>query len=79
MILSQIEKSINTLSYNELLYLLEKIIHSLKLKSPDRVVHDQLNFEKQIAIMAADPEIQSELRKIDQEFMATEMDGLEKL
>jgi len=79
MILPQIEKSINTLSYNELLYLLEKIIHSLKLKSPDRVVPDQLNFEKQIAMMAADPEIRSELHKIDQEFMATEMDGLEKL
>lgn len=79
MILSQIEQSINTLSYDELLYLLEKIIRSLKQKSPARVVTDKLSFEKQIAMMAADPEIQAELAKIDREFVITEMDGLEKL
>jgi len=79
MILSQIEQSINSLSYDELLYLLEKIVRNLKLKSPDRVVTDKLSFEKQIEMMATDPEIQAELHKIDQEFVATQMDGLEKL
>ena len=79
MILSQIEQSINSLSYDELLYLLEKIVRNLKLKSPDRVVTDKLSFEKQIAMMATDPEIQVELRKISEEFVITEMDGLEKL
>jgi hypothetical protein len=63
MILTQIEKSINTLSYDELLYLLEKIIRSLKQRSTGRVVNDNLSFEKQIAMMAADPEIQAELHK----------------
>ena len=34
------------------------------------------DFKSQLAAMAADPEIQAELQKIDREFGVTESDGL---
>ena len=34
-------------------------------------------FSKQLRLMAADPEIQNELKKIEQEFTYAETDGLE--
>lgn len=37
------------------------------------------NWESQLAVMAADPEIQRELHRIEEEFAHTEMDGLEAL
>ena len=38
---------------------------------------EQATFERELAVMAADFEIRSELKKIDQEFVVTEADGLE--
>jgi hypothetical protein len=37
------------------------------------------SFEDSLSAMASDPEIQTELKKIDEEFKTTELDGLEKL
>ena len=39
----------------------------------------QNTFDNQLAVMAADPEIKAELHKIDQEFLVTELDGLNNL
>ncbi len=79
MSLAQIEQSIDFLTYDELLYLLEKLVRSLKKKSSSRVLLSQQAFEQQIAMMATDPDIQRELAEIDSEFAVTELDGLEKL
>jgi len=79
MTLAQIEKSIDILSYDELLYLLEKLVRSLKRKSSSKTFTTQKTFEQQIALMATDPDIQRELLEIDREFAVTELDGLEKL
>jgi hypothetical protein len=79
MTLTQIEKSIDILSYDELLYLLEKLVRSLKRKSSSKTFTTQKTFEQQIALMATDPDIQRELLEIDREFAVTELDGLEKL
>jgi hypothetical protein len=57
------------------LQLIERLVHRLR----SRVSADQIAWEGDLAAMAADPEIQSELRKIDAEFRMTEGDGLENL
>jgi hypothetical protein len=79
MTLSQIEQSIDILSYDELLHLLEKLVRSLKQKSSAKIISSQKTLEQQIARMAADPNVQRELMEIDLEFAVTELDGLEKL
>ena len=74
LVLSQIEERINQLPIDEQLWLIERVAqrireHMLKLGV----------FDQQLAAMAADPEIQRELHKIDEEFAGTESDGLETL
>ncbi len=73
MTLSQIERSIATLSWEEQMLLLERIIHRLRKKEK------KVTIEEQMAQMASDPEIQAELSSINEEFAATEMDGLENM
>ena len=78
-VLSEIEKTVSHLPPNEQLWLIEQLVHHLRedlLKSDDV---EQATFERELAAMAADSEIQNELKKIDQEFVVTEADGLEKL
>jgi len=79
MTLTQIEQSIDILSFDELLYLLDKLVHKLKQKSSAKIISSSKVFEQQIVRMAADPNIQSELVEINREFAVTELDGLEKL
>lgn len=78
MSLAQIEQSIDVLPYEELMHLLENLVQSLKKKSSSRVLSSQQAFEQQIALMANDPDIQSELAEINRDFSVTELDGLEK-
>lgn len=73
--LSQIEKSINQLSRESQLLLVERIIHSLRKSG----LKDQSNLDNQLSAMAADPEIKIESQKIKEEFAITESDGLEIL
>ncbi len=73
-VLSQIEECIHQLPIDEQLWLIERVAHHIR-----EHVMQQHTFEKQLAAMAADPEIQSELHKIDEEFSVTESDGLESL
>ena len=76
-VLSEIEKTVSHLPHNEQLRLIEQLVHHLRedLMVSDEV--EQTTFESQLAAMAMDTEIQNELQKIDQEFVATEVYGLE--
>jgi len=78
--LHQLEKMVSCLSDEEQLWLMERIIHNLRLSRTlnHRDSHEQ-TLEQQLVIMANDPGIQGELKAIDQEFAVTEMDGLTEL
>ncbi|MDX2229151.1 MAG: hypothetical protein NW220_05920 [Leptolyngbyaceae cyanobacterium bins.349] len=64
--LLEIERAIAGLSTQEKYWLLERITRQLK----------ELD-ETELLQMANDPEIQTEIRTIEQEFTLTEMDGLQ--
>ncbi len=72
--LSQIEESINQLPVDQQLRLIERVAQHIRghIAGKDSI-------EDQLAAMASDPQIQDELRKIDEEFASTETDGLEKV
>jgi hypothetical protein len=71
-VLSQIEESINQLSLDEQLWLIEQLVHRIRENTLKQSVWDS-----QLVAMAADPEIQNELQKIDEEFAVAEANGLE--
>lgn len=73
----QIEQSINNLAREKQLLLVERIIHNIRFSAaPDTNTPTPETLEKQLENMANDPEIQAEIKRINQEFMITEMDGL---
>ncbi len=73
--LAQIEDAIRLLSFDERLWLLERLVHGLRhWPRGTRPAIDAT-----LAEMAADPEIQGELAQIAREFAPAEMDGLEQL
>jgi hypothetical protein len=72
-VLNEIEQRIDQLSFDEQLLLLEQLAQRIR-----RAKHaDRSAPADDLTAMAADPDIQRELREIDEEFRATEMDGLE--
>ena len=54
--------------------LLERLLHRVRATVSGR----QDTWEAELSTMAADPEMQRELQRIDAEFSAAESDGLEK-
>jgi hypothetical protein len=70
--LSKIEESINQLSLDEQLWLMERLAQSIR-----NYMFRRTDMESQLAAMANDPEIQNELREIEEEFMVSETNGLE--
>jgi hypothetical protein len=72
-ILSQIEDTFSQLSISEQLRLIERLIHRVH----ERTQKSNTDLDAQLAQMAADPQIQAELAKIEEEFANTEADGLE--
>jgi hypothetical protein len=73
-LLAEIEERLVQLSHDEQLWLIERVAHRLRQAgNGSRAIAPE-----QLAAMAADPEIQRELREIAAEFSATEMDGLEQ-
>jgi DNA-directed RNA polymerase specialized sigma subunit len=72
--MSQIEKEVRMLPRDDQLLLVERIIHRLRKKNNE----EESDIESQLAMMASDPDIQKELGKINEEFAAAELDGLEK-
>ncbi|CAN1210463.1 IDEAL domain-containing protein [Tumidithrix helvetica PCC 7403] len=61
--LKSITQSIDALNLTEQLWLLEHIAHQIRIRN-------------ELTAMAQDPQIQAELTQIQQEFAATDFDGL---
>ncbi|HLF91606.1 MAG TPA: hypothetical protein VI451_21865 [Anaerolineales bacterium] len=74
-VISQIEGQINRLSLNEQLWLMERLAHQIRKKTTE----EKEDWDEQLALMAADPDIQHELKLIEAEFASAEMDGLGEL
>lgn len=72
MSLTLIESNIGLLSRENQMLLRERIIHRLRKMN----IKEKENLDSHLAAMAADGEIQRELRKIDEEFSVAESDGL---
>jgi hypothetical protein len=70
--LSQIEERISQLSLAEQLWLLERVAQRLR-----EHLGAQSTFDQQLVAMAADQEIQQELRSIEDEFAHAATDGLD--
>ena len=72
--LHEIESEFARLSPEAQLSLLERLVHRVRVA----VAGPQHAWDAELSAMAADPEMQRELRRIDAEFSTTESDGLEK-
>jgi hypothetical protein len=66
--LADLQSRIEQLSMKDQLLLIERLINRLRRESEI----------DNLAEMAHDPQIQAELKRIDDEFRGTELDGLEK-
>ena len=71
-VLSQIEESIDQLSLAEQLWLIERVAQRIREK-----LDAQSAFDQQLAAMAADQEMQQELRSIEEDFAHAAADGLD--
>jgi hypothetical protein len=74
-LLSDIETKLDKLSHEEQVWLIERLYERVRQGESA----EKPGFEADLARMAADPEIQNELRNINGEFLTTEADGLENL
>ena len=72
--LSEIESEFARLSPEAQLALLERLVH----RAPLAASGNRDTWEADLAAMAADPEMQGELNRINAEFATTEADGLER-
>ena len=72
--LSEIESEFARLSPEAQLGLLERLIHRARAEVSGR----RDSWEADLSAMAADPEMQRELSRINAEFSVTESDGLER-
>ena len=72
--LSEIESEFARLSPEAQLSLLERLVHRARVAVSGR----RDNWEANLSAMAADPEMQRELNRINAEFSAAEADGLER-
>ncbi|MCL1464705.1 hypothetical protein [Argonema galeatum] len=78
--LQEIEHSIRALSLEEQLWLLERIARQVRERTHTKdKFADAKYMKEQLAAMARDPNIQSEIAAIKEEFAVAEMDGLEGL
>ncbi|WP_414625255.1 hypothetical protein [Calothrix sp. CCY 0018] len=77
--LLEIDRSIRDLSLEEQMWLLESLVKNLRKKTnTNNFPLNSQDIEKEIAEMANDNEIKTEIHAIDEEFAITQMDGLEK-
>jgi len=71
-LLNELEENIRRLPLDDQLLLIERVSHRIR-----NDISVKMNIGAQLSKMAADPEIQKELQEIEQEFSATEQDGLD--
>lgn len=71
-IVRDLEEKINRLSSDEQMQLIERVSHRIRTVNTSNKVIDA-----QLSEMAADPEIQKELREIESEFSSKGGDGLD--
>lgn len=71
---SEFENQFARLSPEAQLSLLERLVHQIRLN----VAGQPEIASEQLSVMASDPEIQTELKQINAEFINAEMDGLER-
>jgi hypothetical protein len=71
--LAQIEDSFTQLSVSEQLRLIERLVHRVH----EQTLKQGEGADNQLVQMAADPDIERELREIEREFAPAESDGLE--
>ena len=71
-IVRDLEEKISRLSTDEQMQLIERVSH--RIRAVNTSITDA---DAQLRKMAADPEIQKELREIESEFSPTEGDGLD--
>jgi hypothetical protein len=71
---NEIENQFARLPAETQLSLLERLVHHLR----QSLAAPQESWEAKLPAMAADPQMQRELRRIDSEFSAAEADGLGK-
>lgn len=74
--LPELEAIIARLSPADQLRLLEDLAHGLRTRVAATEQQETEPFGSQLAIMARDRDIRTELQTIDREFAATESDGL---
>lgn len=72
-VIAQLEDGFKQLSTSEQLRLIERFVHYVH----EATLKHSNNGDDDLALMASDPEIQNELRRIEQEFSYAEADGLE--
>ncbi len=72
--LSEIESEFARLSPEAQLALLERLVHRARVTASG----NRETWEADLSAMAADPEMQRELNRINAEFATTEADGLER-
>jgi hypothetical protein len=72
-LLSQIEETFSRLSTPEQLSVIERLVRHVH----DSTLKRTANLDDALALMAADPEVRSELQQIDREFSYADGDGLE--
>ncbi len=71
--LSKIERNIMRLSTDEQLLLISRVAEKLRKQATSNS-----DFESQLAEMADDADVRRELKKIEEDFHYTELDGLTK-
>jgi hypothetical protein len=72
-ILTEMEDNIRRLSLAEQLWLMERLVQRIK----ENTISEKSRFESDLIAMANDPQIQRELREIEEEFAFAKADGLD--
>ncbi len=73
-VLAEIEQKIFNLPVNEQLLLISRVAEKLRTK----IDKNAPNFQESLAEMANDADIRGEIKKIERDFLHTELDGLAK-
>lgn len=72
-VLMQIEDGFKQLSTSEQQWLIARLMHHVH----EAALRQMDDVDEELALMASNPQIQNELRRIEQEFSYAEGDGLE--